>query len=226
MIEVIGGIRVPTCDCPQNTGGKTCRISSCGSGLLCYNGACGGVDNAICQCDQENGQAKYHGESCDMPAACHGNPCQNGGTCSSRSQADNTQVRFTSSVQLITSELCILEIIHDTATKPNKIFECSCAEGFTGTFCEFKTEQDHLLFVSTTVNDFENRFNDKLVFNANGRLIEEDASIGEDSGAYRSCSTMLNGEAIVLGGNHEYPTNINRQVHFKSILEIIFTAVI
>ena len=101
--------------------------------------------------------------------------------------------------------------------KLNKVFECSCIDSYRGDFCEFKTEQDHLLFVSTTVNDFENRFNDKLVFNADGRLIEEDASIGENSGAYRSCSTMLNGEAIVFGGFHEYPTNIIRQVHFKSI---------
>ena len=114
---------------------------------------------------------------------CDGKPCQNGGTCTSRTQIDDTQVRFQSSVQLITSELSILEKIHHTATKPNKIFECFCADGFTGTFCEFKTEQDHLLFVSTTVNDFENTFNDKLVFNADGRLIEEDASIGKNSGA-------------------------------------------
>ena len=65
------------------------------------------------------------------------------------------------------------------------------------------------------MNDFENRFNDKLVFNKNGRLIGESASIGENSGAYRSCSTMLNGEAIILGGNHDEPTNINRQVHLN-----------
>ena len=62
------------------------------------------------------------------------------------------------------------------------------------------------------MNDFENRFNDSLVFNSEGRLIGESASIGENSGAYRSCSTMLNGEAVIFGGNHEEPTNINRQV--------------
>ena len=66
------------------------------------------------------------------------------------------------------------------------------------------------------MNDFENRFNDTLVFNENGRLIGESASIGENSGAYRSCSTMVNGEAVIFGGNHDEPTNINRQVHFEN----------
>ena len=94
VIEIIDGIRTPTCDCLPNTGGETCQISSCGSDLLCYNGACGGTENDICQCNQENGEAKYHGESCDMPAACDGNPCQNGGTCSGKTQGDETQVCF------------------------------------------------------------------------------------------------------------------------------------
>ena len=80
-------------------------------------------------------------------------------------------------------------------------------------FCEHKVEAVHLLFISTTVNDFENQFADKLVFNENGRLIGESASIGENSGAYRSCSTMVNGEAVIFGGNHDQPTNINRQVN-------------
>ena len=94
VIEIIDGIRTPTCDCPPNTSGESCEISSCGSDLPCYNGACGGTENAICQCNQENGESKYHGESCDMPAACDGNPCQNGGTCSGITQGDETQVCF------------------------------------------------------------------------------------------------------------------------------------
>ena len=93
-----------------------------------------------------------------------------------------------------------------------KIFECACSTGFTGDFCEFKVEQDHLLFVGTTVNDFDNTFKDKLVFNGDGKLIGESASIGENSGAYRSCSTIFHGETIIFGGNHDEPTNINRQV--------------
>ena len=83
--------------------------------------------------------------------------------------------------------------------KPDKIFECSCADGFTGDFCQFKTEQDHLLFVWD---------NDPFVFNADGRLIEN-AVIDEQAGAYGSCSTMLNGEAIIFGGGI---SNIERQV--------------
>ena len=67
------------------------------------------------------------------------------------------------------------------------------------------------------MNDFENRFNDKLVFNEQGKLIGESASIGENTGAYRSCSTLVNGEAVIFGGNHDAPTNINRQVHFQGV---------
>ena len=85
--------------------------------------------------------------------------------------------------------------------KLKKVFECSCTDGFTGDFCEFKTEQDHLLFVYR-----EN----PLVFNADGRLIEENAVIDEQAEAYGSCSTLLNGEAIIFGGN-----NSKRQVHLK-----------
>ena len=87
--------------------------------------------------------------------------------------------------------------------KPDKIFECSCADGFTGDFCEFKTEQAHLLFVWR---------NDPLVFNADGRLIEENAVIYEHAYARRSCSTMLNGEAIIFGG---WDSNYYRQVNLK-----------
>ena len=88
--------------------------------------------------------------------------------------------------------------------KPDKIFECSCIDGFTGDFCEFKTEQDHLLFV---------HFKIPLVFNADGRLIEENAVIDEQVEVYGSCSTMLNGEAIIFGGWNGM--NIERQVHLK-----------
>ena len=84
--------------------------------------------------------------------------------------------------------------------KLQKIFGCSCLVGFTGDFCEFKTEQDHLLFIHR-----EN----PLVFNADGRLIEENAVIDEQAYAFGSCSTMLNGEAIILGGEWPY----YRQVH-------------
>ena len=92
--------------------------------------------------------------------------------------------------------------------KPYKIFECTCADGFDGFFCEHKVEADRLLFISTTVNDFGNQFEDKLIFNKNGRLVGESASIGENS-----CSTMVNGEAVIFGGNHDQPTDIILQVN-------------
>ena len=76
--------------------------------------------------------------------------------------------------------------------KPEKIFECSCVDGFTGEFCEFKTEQDHLLFID--------EFIQSLLFNGNGKLIDENAVIEDGIDVYRSCSTMLNGEAVIFGG--------------------------
>ena len=88
--------------------------------------------------------------------------------------------------------------------EPDKIFNCSCADGFTGDFCEFKTQQDHLLFVYDIT---------PLVFNADGRLIEENYVIDEQAEVWGSCSTMLNGEAIIFGGY--YYTNFVRQVHLK-----------
>ena len=74
-------------------------------------------------------------------------------------------------------------------------------DGFTGDFCEFKTEQDHLLFVHQE---------SPLVFNADGKLIEENAVIDEQAFVYGSCSTILNGEATIFGSA---VSDNNRQVH-------------
>ena len=78
-------------------------------------------------------------------------------------------------------------------------------DGFRGDVCEFKTKQDHLLFVWEL---------DPLIFNANGRLIEKNAIVDEQAIVRYSCSTMLNGEAIILGGTF---LNFTRQVHLKLI---------
>ena len=93
-------------------------------------------------------------------------------------------------------------------TKPDKIFACSCADGFTGDFCEFKTEQDHLLFVG----GYSNWENFNLVFNADGRLIEKNTAIDKQVEVTDSCSTMFNGEAIIFGGSN---SNVIRQVRLK-----------
>ena len=78
-------------------------------------------------------------------------------------------------------------------------------DGFTGEFCEFKTEQDHILFIDQI---------SPLVFNGNGKMIAENAVIEDGIDVDGSCATMLNGEAVIFGG--WYSTNI-RQVLFKYI---------
>ena len=85
--------------------------------------------------------------------------------------------------------------------------------GFTGDFCEFKTEQNHLLFVTDEYVHGEIYYT-PLLFNADGRLIEENVVIDEQAGAGGSCSTMLNGEAVIFGG---WFSNIYRQVNLKYV---------
>ena len=84
--------------------------------------------------------------------------------------------------------------------KFGKIFECSCVDGFTGDFCEFKTEQNRLLYL---------RDNNGFLFNDEGQLIKERLTFDMSVGAYRSCFTMLNGEAVIFGGffNRQQVTN-------------------
>ena len=105
----------------------------------------------------------------DIPNACDGNLCQNGGTCTSMCpESDDIE--------------------------NSMILKCSCVEGFTGDFCQFKRDQDHLLFVTAVLNRTE------LLFNGNGRLIGERPIVDEQIAAYGSCSTVFNGEAIIFGG--------------------------
>ena len=148
-----------------------------------------------CQCIQENGLAKYHGESCEMPGsdACAGNPCENGGSCTIIIQG-KTQACFIKNITKFYRSKIILKLY--------KAFECSCIDGYTGIFCEFKIKQDHLLFVHKKT---------PLIFNADGKLIEENAVIDQEVEIYESCLTMLNGEAIFFGGWDL----MYRQVHLK-----------
>ena len=70
----------------------------------------------------------------------------------------------------------------------------------------------------TVVNlDYPRWISSSLILNVDERLIEESAvSIDEKAGAYGSCSTMLNGEAIIFGGYSDL--DIIRQVHVKITL--------
>ena len=95
--------------------------------------------------------------------------------------------------------------------KPYKTFQCSCIDGFTGDFCEFKTEQDHLLYLnSESITDHKLNIQGPIqfIYNAVGKLIEESVVIDNQAFVHQSCSTMLNGEALIFGGVNR---NINRQ---------------
>ena len=92
-----------------------------------------------------------------------------------------------------------------TSVKPVKIFECSCVDGFTGDFCEFKTEQNQLLYL---------RDYDYLFFNDEGQRIETSFTFDDSAHVSRSCFTMLNGEAVIFGG---WYSNIRRQVTNSSV---------
>ena len=76
--------------------------------------------------------------------------------------------------------------------KPIKIFRCICPNGFTGDFCEFKTEQNKLLYI-----------NDKngFVMDEKGQILDRSLSFDDNIGVIKSCSTMLNGEAVIFGGS-------------------------
>ena len=88
--------------------------------------------------------------------------------------------------------------------KPVQIFQCLCVDGFTGDFCEFKTEQNQLLYI---------RSSDDLFFNDQGQRMGKSFAF-DDAGAYASCFTMLNGEAVIFSGRNE---NIERQVTNPSL---------
>ena len=98
--------------------------------------------------------------------------------------------------------------------KRKKTFSCKCNFGFTGYFCESISPNDYLLFLSTSAKYFgaNSSQSNYFVLNSMGKYEDYNVVIGENSGAYRSCSVMFNGEAIIFGGNHGIPTSINSQV--------------
>ena len=44
------------------------------------------------------------------------------------------------------------KILCKVRLKPQKIFECACLDGFKGDFCEFKTEQNHIVYGKYIIN--------------------------------------------------------------------------
>ena len=53
------------------------------------------------------------------------------------------------------------------------------------------------------------KYQNALILNENGNTIDTGFLIGENAYAYKSCSTVLNGEAIIFGG---WPSEYYRQV--------------
>ena len=84
--------------------------------------------------------------------------------------------------------------------KPHKIVECSCVDGFTGEFCEFKTEQDNLLLLvpNESWKYCSPDVTISKIFNDDGKLIERTVVNQHEITFDRTCSTMLNGEAIIF----------------------------
>ena len=74
-----------------------------------------------------------------------------------------------------------------------KIFECLCKNNFTGDFCEFKTEQNQLLYFN---NEYMN------AFDGDGLVLKASPNFDVDVGSDYSCATMLNGEVVIFGGWH------------------------
>ena len=87
--------------------------------------------------------------------------------------------------------------------KLKKTNTCSCTKGFTGQFCDQKEEFDNLLYIE---------LNKTLIFDPDGYIIDDNFYIESGLSIYRSCSTILNGEALIFGGYSWGSKNHSRQV--------------
>ena len=88
-------------------------------------------------------------------------------------------------------------------------------DGFTGDFCEFKTGEDHILAITSSGNIDYPIITIDFIFNAAGERIRKKFNVDDQSGAYGSCSTMLNGEAFIFGGyDFNNQMNMDQQVYF------------
>ena len=75
-----------------------------------------------------------------------------------------------------------------------KSFKCQCATGFLGVFCETIVDQNQFLFLHE---------NSQLLFDRNGQL-NSNAKLDEGIEVFGSCSTFLNGEALIFGGRYGF----------------------
>ena len=102
---------------------------------------------------------------------------------------------------------------NDYIKNPVKIFECSCVDGFTGDFCEFRTEQNQLFYLEDQ---------DGYVFNTDGQLLKNGITFDDKVGARDSCFTMLNGEALILGGHWALERQVTSSTCFRLSAKFYF----
>ena len=86
-----------------------------------------------------------------------------------------------------------------------KTFVCVCPTGFTGSYCEHHVTSQQLLFLNRKKSFL---LNDDGLFLGNTDTIKDD-----NVRVYESCSTMLHGEAIIIGGHtHDGQQEYEKQV--------------
>ena len=79
--------------------------------------------------------------------------------------------------------------------KQHKAFECQCPEGFTGSFCEQREALTHLLYALKKQT---------YLFDGNGLFLGNTESIVDANvQIHGSCSTLLNGHAMIFGGGND-----------------------
>ena len=112
------------CQCPEGFVGDFCEVNmdECIGNLCQFESTCiDGIDSYSCLC-----MPGYTGTYCNVTIqTCDQDPCSNGGTC----------IEFYTTPPMITSGTV------QTPTSTNRMFECRCAEGWEGVFCETETNE-------------------------------------------------------------------------------------
>ena len=99
-----------------------------------------------------------------------------------------------------------------------KTNKCFCTHKFTGVFCEHKAKTENFLFLHQRQS---------FGFGYDGSFIgNTDSIIDENIFVYNSCSTVLNGEIIIFGGQDSRQVIIENNrfliiIHlFNSIIDV------